>query len=71
MAGTGSRSERAGETHVKGLLAFVGMTVGSYVGWWLGDQVGFITACFASVIGTAAGLYAGRLAFQRYDDYLG
>jgi hypothetical protein len=55
---------------MRGLLAFVGMTVGGYVGWWLGAQVGFITACFVSVLGTAAGLYAGRLVWQRYGEYL-
>jgi uncharacterized membrane protein YbhN (UPF0104 family) len=54
---------------MKRFLAFVGMTVGSYVGWWLGSQVGFVTACFASVLGTALGLYAGRRVWQRYGEY--
>lgn len=56
---------------MRGLMAFVGMTVGSSLGWWLGDQVGFITACFASVIGMGVGLYVGRRAWQQYDEYVG
>ena len=55
---------------MKGLMAFGGMTVGSWAGWWLGDQVGFITGCFASVVGMGLGLYAGRRLWQRYEDYL-
>lgn len=42
------------------LLAFVGATVGGAVGWWLAARFGMFAAFMASVIGTAAGVYAGR-----------
>jgi uncharacterized membrane protein YbhN (UPF0104 family) len=42
------------------LFGFVGATLGSSAGWWLGAHVGFMTAFFMSVLGTGAGLYAGR-----------
>ncbi len=56
---------------MKGFLAFAGTTLGSYLGWWLGDQVGFVTACFASVLGMGIGLYAARRLAQQYDEFLG
>ena len=41
-------------------LAVLGATVGGAIGWWLGARVGTMTAFFVSVLGTAAGVYAGR-----------
>jgi hypothetical protein len=39
------------------------MTVGSAIGWWLGDYVGIMTALFVSTVGGIAGVYGGyRLA---------
>jgi hypothetical protein len=45
---------------VERLLMFVGMTVGSYVGWWVGDCVGFdfmgkfLVSSLGSIIGIIA-----------------
>jgi len=52
---------------VKRLLGFVGATIGSAVGWWLGAHIGLTTAVVVSAVGTGLGLWAGvRLA----TDYL-
>jgi hypothetical protein len=42
------------------LLGFVGASVIGSVGWWAGARVGVMTGFFLSMIGTGAGLYAGR-----------
>jgi hypothetical protein len=42
------------------MFGFVGATLGGAVGWWLGDFVGLVTAVMLSMVGTGAGLYAGR-----------
>jgi hypothetical protein len=42
------------------ILAILGATVGSAIGWWLGAHVGMMTAFLVSVLGTAVGVYAGR-----------
>lgn len=49
------------------LLGFVGATVGSYVGWWAGAGIGITTAFMLSMVGTGAGIYAGRRFAQRYE----
>jgi len=51
---------------VSRLLAFVGATIGSSLGWWIGSGVGFATAALLSIVGMAAGLYVGRRLDQRY-----
>jgi outer membrane lipoprotein SlyB len=48
------------------LLRFVGGTAGSWLGWWIGSFVGFGTAVLLSIVGFAAGLYAGRRVEQTY-----
>ena len=53
---------------MKTLLAFVGTTVGSYVGWWLGGYAGFAIACLGSVVGMGLGLYASRRLWQAYNE---
>jgi hypothetical protein len=50
------------------LFGFLGATVGGYAGWWLGAHVGFMTAFFVSVIGTASGVYAGRRIARHYQN---
>jgi len=49
------------------LLGFVGATLGGYVGWWLGAPVGTMTAFMVSIVGTGAGMYAGRRVARHYD----
>jgi hypothetical protein len=48
------------------LLAMIGMSVGGYVGWFVGAPVGIFTAFALSMVGTGAGLYAARRAAQEW-----
>ena len=41
------------------LLAFVGSTLGSSVGWWAGSKNGIMAAFLLSVVGAGFGIYAG------------
>jgi hypothetical protein len=36
----------------------------SWLGWWLGDQIGLMTAFLLSMIGTGLGIYLGRRLTQ-------
>jgi len=49
------------------LLGFVGATIGSYAGWWLGARVGIMTAFIVSMVGTGIGIYAGRKVAAHYE----
>ncbi|GAC1648134.1 MAG: hypothetical protein NVS4B3_03220 [Gemmatimonadaceae bacterium] len=49
------------------ILGFIGATAGSYVGWWLGAPMGVMTAFAFSMVGTGAGMYAGRRLAARMD----
>ena len=48
------------------LLIFIGATIGSYAGWWIGGQVGTMTAFLVSMVGTAIGVYYGRRVAKQY-----
>ncbi len=48
------------------LFGLVGATVGSALGWWLGEHVGLMTAFLISTVGTGAGLYFGRRVADTY-----
>ena len=48
------------------ILMLIGATLGGAVGWWIGAWVGDGTAFFVSVVGTAAGTYAGGRFARRY-----
>jgi hypothetical protein len=48
------------------LLTMLGMTVGGYVGWFVGAPIGIFTAFTLSIVGTAAGVYAARRLAQPY-----
>ncbi len=42
------------------LCIFVGVIIGGYLGWWIGDQVGSImTAFLISPVGSLVGVYLG------------
>lgn len=41
------------------LCLIIGLTVFSWLGWWLGSQVGFMTAYFLSGLGSLVGVYIG------------
>ena len=38
-------------------LIFIGLTVGSVVGWWIGSYVGIGTAFLLSTVGSLAGVH--------------
>jgi len=48
------------------LMALVGTTIGSGLGWWLGARVGMMTAFICSVVGTGIGLYVARRVVSTY-----
>ena len=52
------------------LLMFIGMTVGGYVGWWVGDAIGFglMWTFLVSTLGSLAGIY---VVWKVLTDYLG
>jgi hypothetical protein len=43
-------------------FAFIGASVGGWIGWAVGAHVGLMTAYMLSVVGTALGVYGGRVA---------
>ncbi len=45
---------------------FLGATIGSYAGWYIGTPIGFMTAFSLSMVGTGVGIYAGRRVAQHY-----
>lgn len=49
------------------LFAFIGSTIGGYIGWALGARFGFTTAFMVSMVGTGLGIYYGRRVAQYYD----
>jgi uncharacterized membrane protein YfcA len=51
---------------MSGFCAFVGATVGSGVGWWLGSPGGLMWEYLLSVVGTAVGVYVGRWFAAEY-----
>jgi len=42
------------------LMGWVGATVVSGIGWWLGARNGMLTAFLLSIVGTGVGFYVGR-----------
>jgi uncharacterized membrane protein YeaQ/YmgE (transglycosylase-associated protein family) len=48
------------------LAGWIGATLGSALGWWLGAPAGMMTAFLVSTVGTAAGLYIGRWLAKEY-----
>ncbi|GMR14057.1 MAG: hypothetical protein BMS9Abin29_2287 [Gemmatimonadota bacterium] len=42
---------------MKRFLNLFGMSVGGWLGWWLGAQVSLFTAFIVSIVGTGIGLY--------------
>jgi hypothetical protein len=49
------------------LLGFIGMTVGGWIGWALGEKAGMLTASTLSAIGSGVGLYVGaRIARDHF-----
>ena len=46
------------------VAGFIGATLGGAAGWWLGAQVGVMTAFFLGTLGTAVGVYFARRWFS-------
>jgi len=47
-------------------LIFVGVNVGGFAGWELGEPFGVMTAFFISGFGSMVGVYAGWWVARRY-----
>jgi hypothetical protein len=52
---------------VRKLFKFVGATIVSGIGWWLGAMVGIMTAVILSAIGTGFGIYWGGKVADHYE----
>ena len=50
------------------LFAIIGSTIGGWIGWTVGARVGLMTAWTLGVVGTAAGVYYGRIFADRLID---
>jgi hypothetical protein len=48
------------------LCIFVGLNIGSYIGWVLGEHVGLMTAFLVSGLGSVLGVYAGWKVAREY-----
>ena len=48
------------------LLNFLGMTLGGYVGWYLGAPISFFTAFMLSMVGTGLGLWGAIWVERRF-----
>ena len=48
------------------ILYFVGATLGGWVGWGLASPLGMMPAFFASIVGTALGVYAANRVTRHY-----
>lgn len=51
---------------MKGILGYVGLSVGSALGWWLGSLHGITLAVILSAVGSGVGLFYTRWLCQRY-----
>ena len=47
-------------------INFLGMTIGGYVGWYIGLPVSVFTAFMLSMVGTGLGLWGAMWAVKRY-----
>lgn len=52
--------------HMNKLLGFLGMTIGGWLGWAAGAPFSVVLAFVLSMVGTGAGLYAGRRLAQEW-----
>jgi hypothetical protein len=48
------------------LCIFVGVNVGGYVGWILGQPIGLMTAFIVSSVGSIVGVYFGWRVARQY-----
>ncbi len=51
---------------MKRMLGLIGAGIGSIFGWWLGANIGIMTAFLLSTVGTGLGLYYGSRAASQW-----
>mgnify|MGYP003394938341 CR=1 FL=1 len=51
---------------MKGLLAFLGMSIGGWSGWVVGARLSTFMAFTLSMVGTGAGIYYAKRIVDRY-----
>ena len=51
---------------MKKLILFISITIFGWMGWWLGEHVGLMTAYIVSVVGSLFGVFAGVRFNQNY-----
>ena len=61
------QADRESGQRMRKALTFLGATVGSYAGWYIGSPIGFMTAFVLSMIGTGLGIYAGIRVARNYE----
>ena len=54
-------------TLMKKLFILIGTTIGSSIGWWIGDKFGLMTAFALSMVGTGFGMYYGIRFAREYE----
>ena len=58
----------ASESGLSPMMVLIGMSVGGWIGWALGERFGMLVALLASLIGSAVALYFTRKLVR---DFLG
>lgn len=48
------------------IIVMLTSTVGSGVGWWLGDSFGIMTAFMLSIVGMGVGMWSGKRLAQHW-----
>jgi hypothetical protein len=48
------------------LLIFIGMTAGGWLGWWVGERFGIMTAFILSSLGSIGGVILGWRIGRNY-----
>ena len=48
------------------LFGLLGMTVGGWLGWAIGERISFFAAVILGIVGTGLGLYAARRVIRDY-----
>lgn len=51
---------------MKRLVDFLGLTVGGWIGWFVGAPISLFTAIMVSIVGSGVGMYFARKAARRF-----
>lgn len=49
------------------VIVMITTTIGSAFGWWLGADIGIMTAFMLSMVGFGLGIWGGRRLAQRWN----